>query len=104
MKTNEIGQADGMQPMKNQHYTYLGVIDPEGNFIFINSYFCNNLHSNVLTILHTPFFEFVHPGDLEKFRQAIALFARCPGTRATVEIRLNGGQLQMGQVDDHQYQ
>ena len=94
MKINEKGTtdgaADGVQPVKNQNYAYLGVIDREGNFIFINSWFCNNLHSNVLTILHTAFFEFVHPGDLEKFRQAIAICSLARN-HATVETRLNGG-------------
>src|ERR1700733_13577021 len=90
MKINERGQTDEVQPVKNQKNVYLGVIDVEGNFIFINSYFCNNLQSNVITILHTRFFEFVHPGDLEKFRQAIAHCSLTRG-RSTVEIRLNGG-------------
>src|SRR5450432_2149196 len=90
MKINELGQSDGVQPVRNQDHTYLGVIDGEGNFIFINSYFCNNLQSNALTILHATVFEFVHPADLEKFSQAIA-FCSLDGGRSTVEIRLNGG-------------
>lgn len=89
MKINEKGQTDEA-PAKNQNSAYLGVIDPEGNFIFINSYFCNSLHSNVLTILHSTFFDFIHPADKEQFMQAIA---HCTLTRttSTVEIRLKGG-------------
>ncbi len=90
MKINEKGQTDEALPVKNQNSAYLGVIDPEGNFIFINSYFCNGLHSNVLTILHSTFFDFIHPADKEQFLQALA---HCTLTRAssTVEIRLKGG-------------
>ena len=89
MKINEIEQGGEVQSMINQNSAYLGIIDSKGNFIFINSCFSHSLHSNVLTILHTPFFEFIHTADLESFGQAMA---HCSLTRSatTVEVRLKG--------------
>lgn len=69
---------------------YLSVIDVEGNFVFINFRFYQNLHSNVLSVLHTSFFSFIHSDDLEKCQSTMA---SCLLTKkkSTIELRLKNG-------------
>ncbi len=88
----EIVQSDGVQGVGSPNTTYLGIIDSNGNFIFINSWFSKNLRANILTILYKSFFEFIHPADLERCRHAMA-HCVLAGGKHDFEIRLKGDNL-----------
>ncbi|MDP4245567.1 MAG: PAS domain-containing protein [Bacteroidota bacterium] len=90
MKINEIVLSDEVgDPKSIQNTAYIGVIDAEGHFRFINSRFSSSLHANVLNILYKTLFDFVHPGDLEACKHAIAQ-CMLTGKECQFEIRLKG--------------
>jgi PAS domain S-box-containing protein len=89
MESNEMVKSDGIKEISGSSAAYMGVIDSEGNFVFINSYFHKSLSSNVLEILHKTFYDFIHPDDLEKCRHAVAC-CLLTGDKYNVEIRLKG--------------
>ncbi|MFI5156486.1 MAG: PAS domain S-box protein [Chitinophagales bacterium] len=90
MKNSELGIIDWVKALKTEHAFYLGVIDLDGRFIFMNSHLIKNLHPNVLSVINKKIFDFIHPGDLEAWQSAMA---QCCLTRTTssIEIRLKNG-------------
>ena len=90
MKKTELEIIDWVKALNTEHAFYLGVIDMDGRFLFMNAHLIKNLHPNLLSVINRKFFEFIHPGDLEAWQNAMA---QCCLTRCTtsVEIRLKNG-------------
>lgn len=89
MQSNEKWETEAAKDVGSQEKPYVGVIDADGNFIFINSYLHKSLHTNVLGILHKTIFEFIHPADIEKCKHTIA-YCLLTGGKSHCEFRLKG--------------
>ena len=82
MEHIETEKSDVMKDETNPDAVYTAVIDADGSFVFINSNFHKDLHSNALNILHKTFFDFIHPEDVESCKHALAYCLLMEGTSA----------------------
>jgi PAS domain-containing protein len=85
MEQKDSGQSEWINALHGAHAFFLGVIDMEGHFIFINSKLIKSIHPNLLAVMNNTFYDFVHPSDLESCKTAMI---QCCLAKEKVEVRL----------------